>query len=103
MNKATVLILSVFALGLGACKRCFTCQQHCAYVVAKNNPNLVYKFCANATTSFHSVDSIYLTFPDSLYNKNKLTDDRSVCDTKNSADEAASFYQKQDYFCTDAQ
>ncbi len=103
MNKGIVLILAVLALGLGACKRCFQCKQYCAYVVAKNNPNVAYKFCANATTSFHSIDSIYLTFPDSLYEKNKLTDERSVCDTKNSADEAAAFYQKQDYFCADSQ
>lgn len=103
MNKAGFWVLIAVVLGLGACKRCFECQQYCAYIKARNNPGISYKFCANATTSYHSIDSIYLSFPDSLYEKNKLTDDRSVCDGKNSVDEAEAFYQKQDYFCIESQ
>ncbi len=97
-----VLAVCILLLGCG-CKRCFNCTQHCVRITAKSDTNLVYKFCSHKVSANYSVDSIALTYSDSLYNKVILRDDRSVCDAKNSADEAASYFQKQDYFCTDAE
>lgn len=97
-----VVVLGILLAGSG-CKRCFNCTQHCVRITAKSDTNLVYKFCSHKVTANHSVDSIALTYPDSLYNKVILQDDRNVCDAKNSADEAATFFQKQDYFCVDAE
>lgn len=97
-----VLVLGILLLGSG-CKRCFNCTQHCVRITAKADTNLIYKFCAHKVSANYSVDSIALTYSDSLYYKVVLRDDRSVCDAKNNADEAAAYYLKQEYFCVDAE
>jgi len=45
------------------------------------------------------VDSIQHTFPDSLYKCSLLKIDQDVCDHKNQADDATTYFQKQDYYC----
>ncbi|MCW5908857.1 MAG: hypothetical protein KIS94_13420 [Chitinophagales bacterium] len=44
---------------------------------------------------------MYNSFPDSTFNRIILQDMQNVCGTKSAIDDAAAYYQKQNYFCFD--
>lgn len=95
----TTILIAI--LSFSACKKCYNCQQYCAYCESKVNTGIVYKVCAEGTNSYNRVDSVRLSFPDSAYNCVKLTDNTDVCDNKNAVDDAYAYYQKQEYFCVE--
>ena len=95
----TTILIAI--LSFSACKKCFNCQQYCAYCQSKVNTGVIYKVCAEGTNAYGRVDSIRLSFPDSAYNCIKLTDNTDVCDSKSAVDDAYAYYQKQEYFCVE--
>lgn len=98
--RSYLLILPALLFTFSACKRaCYQCRQYCVYCEADNNPSVAYKICATKSSSYLQVDSFYNSFPDSSFNCQKLIDEQTVCGTDNSIDDAAAYYQKQNYFC----
>ncbi len=98
MNKTALAIL-IGLFFFASCKKCFECHQYCAYCQSKANSALIYKTCASKSGTNSIVDSILHTYPDSLFKCTLLKDDQDVCDHKNQADDASTFFQKQDYYC----
>lgn len=84
---------------VASCSRCYECEQRCAYCRPATNATISIKVCANNSSGFQRVDSVFFALKDSGYTCNLLQDVRNVCDNKNNIDEAISFFQKQDYFC----
>lgn len=101
--KRAIFYITIFMLVLAtqACKKCYNCQQYCAYCESKKNTGIIYKVCAEGTNSYNRIDSVRLSFPDSAYNCIKLQDNTDVCDNKNAVDDAYAYYQKQEYFCVE--
>jgi hypothetical protein len=102
MKKAILYIIPLFIVfAASSCKKCFNCQQYCAYCEAAGHTGVGIKVCATGTGSFARVDSFQRALTDSGYTCNLLQDNQDVCDNKNAVDDAYSFFQKQNYFCTE--
>jgi len=84
-----------------SCKKvCYDCTQYCAYCALKSDTSIIYKVCTSKYADRLRVDSIESSFPDSLYICNILNKQVEVCDGKNAIDQAITYYEQEDYFCT---
>ena len=97
-------LLFFFVLVLGSatsCKKsCYQCNQYCSYCVNRSDSSIVYKICTNKFGDHLRIDSIEATFPDSLYICNTLNNSTNICDGPNRIDQAITYYEEEDYFCS---
>ena len=99
MKKILLLVIVGGLIAIAGCKKCFHCTQYCTYCIKINDTTVAYKICATRTTSEFRVDSIRTALQAANFSCNQLEDERDVCDNENAVDDAAAYYQKQDYHC----
>ena len=97
--KAGVFIVAaLIVLGFASCKKsCYTCSQYCAYCLNSDSLHIL-ELCS-AQVGDVAVQDSFSHWEQSGYRCTKLNNSTNFCDSKNGADAAVTYYEKENYFC----
>ncbi len=96
--KVGVFIVAVLILsGFASCKKsCYTCSQYCAYCL---NSDSTFILEACAAQQENGINDSMVVWQHLGYKCATLNNSTNLCDSKNGADAAVAYYEKENYFC----
>ena len=99
-NRLFLFFLVLLVAYASSCKKvCYQCNQYCAYCALKSDSSIIYQVCTNKFGDHQRIDSILAAF-DTAWICNLQSNQVAVCDGKNNIDQAVTYYEKENYFCT---
>jgi hypothetical protein len=97
VKNCVLVVLIAIVLGFASCKKaCYTCSQYCAYCL---NSDSTFVLEACAPHQENGISDSMAVWQHQGYRCATLNNSTNLCDSRNGADAAVAYYEKENYFC----